>query len=143
MPASIDTRKAHLTRQHGDIVVIFTWVNKERAMVLVPHHRPGAPWYIVMESASFSWDDEDQRNIPQVVRKSMKACEVLGIEPTPQNCRRVAGIIIDGLPDLIRMPSAPQPEFYKPNYGTLTLIEDDDEIAQEDIRVEKEGATYA
>lgn len=143
MPASIDTKKAYLTREHGDLTAIYTWVNQERALVLVAHRRPGSPWFVVMESASFSWDDSDPRNIPLVVRKSMKACEVLGIEPTPHNCRRVAGIVIDGLPDLIRMPSAPPVEFYKTNYGTLTLKAEGQAINQEDIRVEKEGVTYA
>ncbi len=143
MPASIDTRKAHLTRQHGDLTVIYTWVNDQRAMVLLPHLRPGAPWFIVMESASYSWDDSDRRNIPNVVKKSMKACEVLGIEGSPHNCRRVAGIIIDGLPDLIRMPHAPEKEYHRASFGNLLLKADGVPMASEEIRVEKEGVTYA
>lgn len=143
MPASIDTRKAHLVRQHGDLTVIYTWVNDQRAMVLLPHLRPGAPWFIVMESASYSWDDSDRRNIPNVVKKSMKACEVLGIEGSPHNCRRVAGIIIDGLPDLIRMPHAPEKEYHRASFGNLLLKADGVPMASEEIRVEKEGVTYA
>lgn len=131
-----------MVRQHGDLTVIYTWVNDQRAMVLLPHLRPGAPWFIVMESASFSWDDSDRRNIPTVVKKSMKACEVLGIEGSPHNCRRVAGIIIDGLPDLIRMPSAPPQEFHRASYGNLLLKADGVPMASEEIRVEKEGVTY-
>lgn len=143
MSASIDTRKAHLVRQHGDLTVIYTWVNDQRAMVLLPHLRPGAPWFIVMESASYSWDDSDRRNIPNVVKKSMKACEVLGIEGSPHNCRRVAGIIIDGLPDLIRMPHAPEKEYHRASFGNLLLKADGVPMASEEIRVEKEGVTYA
>lgn len=142
MPATIDTRKAHLTRQHGDITVIFTWVNDERAMVMVPTFRAGAPWFIVMESAAFTWDDENSRNVPEVVRKSMKACEVLGIEPTPTNCRRIAGIVIDALPDLIRMPSSPPKEYHRASFGHMELRADGQALAGEDIRVEKEGVTY-
>jgi len=112
-------------------------------MVLLPHLRPGAPWFIVMESASYSWDDSDSRNIGVVVNKSMKACDVLGIEGTPHNCRRVAGIIIDGLPDLIRMPSAPPQEFYRASYGNLLLKADGVPMASEEIRLEKQGVTYA
>lgn len=143
MPATIDTRKAHLTRQHGDITVIFTWVNEQRAMVLVPTFRAGAPWYIVMESASYTWDDGDRRNVPLVAQKAIKVCEVLGIEPSPTNCRRMAGMIIDGLPDLIRMPSAPPVEFHKTSYGHMELRADGVPIAGEDIKVEKEGVAYA
>lgn len=51
MSTTIDTRKAHLVRQHGDLTAIYTWINDERALVLVPTYRPGAPWYVVMESA--------------------------------------------------------------------------------------------
>jgi hypothetical protein len=142
MSASIDTRKAHLTRQHGDITTIFTWVNDERAMVMVPTFRAGAPWFIVMESAAFTWDDENSRNVPEVVRKSMKACEVLGIEPTPTNCRRIAGIVIDALPDLIRMPSSPPKEYHRASFGHMELRADGQALAGEDIRVEKEGVTY-
>jgi hypothetical protein len=143
MGVSLDLRKAHASRQHGDLLVIFTWVNDERAMVLLPHRRPGAPWYVVMESASYTWDDSDPRNVGQVVRKTMKACEVLGMEPTPINCRRVAGIVIDALPELIRMPSAPPAEFHAASFGRLELRADGKPMAGEDLRIEKEGVTYA
>lgn len=142
MPATIDLAKAHLSRVHGDITVIFSWVNDERAMVLVPHLRKGAPWFVVMESAAHTWDDKDANNIPVVIAKASKACEVLGIEPSPWNCRRVAGMIIDGLPDLIRMPSSPPKEYYRASFGNMQLRADGDLIAAEDIRLEKEGATY-
>lgn len=137
MPATIDTRKAHLTRRHGDIYAIYTWVNDERALVLIPANRPGAPWYIVMESASFEYDDPHE-----LARRSKKACEVLGIEPSRPNWFRVAKIIHEGLPDLIRMPSAPPPEYLKGAIGQMILREDGKEIGGEDIRLEKEGATY-
>ena len=144
MPATLDTRKAHLVRHHGDLVAIYTWINDERALVLIPRYRPGAPWFCVLESAAYTWDDGDPRNIGEVVRKSTTACEVLGIEPTPWNCQRVASIIIDGLPDLICMPSAPEPEHYRGSFGRMELRADGQTIAEQDIRIEKDGgATYA
>lgn len=142
MSASLDLRKAHKSHVRGDITMVYTWVNDERAMVLIPHLRKGAPWFVVMESAAHTWDDEDARNIPQVVRKATKACEVLGIEPSPWNCRRIAGLIIDGLPDLIRMPSSPPAEFHRASFGNMELRADGNVIAADEIRVEKEGAEY-
>lgn len=142
MPISVDLRKAHLHRTHGDITVIFTWLNDERAMVLLPHRRAGAPWYVVMEGAAWTWDDEDSRNINTVVKKATKACEVLGIEASPWNIRRVAQIVIDGLPDLVRMPSSPPTEYYRGSFGQMTLMADGVKVAGDDIRVEKEGVTY-
>jgi hypothetical protein len=134
---SIDTRKAHLTRQHGDITAIYTWVNEQRALVLVPTHRPGAPWFIVMESAAFEYDDAHE-----LARRAAKACQVLGIEPTTANWVRIATIIHEGLPDLIRMPSAPMPEYLRGSIGQMILKEAGQVVAGEDIRVEKEGAVY-
>lgn len=142
MPATIDLSKAHLSRVHGDITVIFSWINDERAMILVPHLRKGAPWFVVMESAAYTWDDEDPQNIPEVIRKATKACEVLGIEPSPWAVRRIAGMIIDGLPDLTRMPTSPPKEYHRANFGHMELRADGDLIAQENIRLEKEGASY-
>lgn len=142
MSVSIDLSKAHLSRVHGDLTVIFSWLNDERAMFLVPHLRKGAPWYIVMESAAYTWDDMDAKNVPIVVAKAGKACEVLGIEPTPWNCKRLAGIIIDGLPDLVRMPSSPPTEYLRSSFGKMELRANGEVIAGDDIRIEKEGATY-
>lgn len=81
MPACIDLRKAHLHRQHGDLLAVYTWINAERALVLIPAYRPKAPWYVAMESAAYLYDD------PAYLAKAcVKACEVLGIEPiaTPE-----------------------------------------------------------
>lgn len=137
MPATIDTRKAHLTRKHGDIYAIYSWVNDQRALILVPANRPGAPWYIVMESASFEYDDPHE-----LQRRSIKACEVLGIEPSRPNWFRVAKIIHDGLPDLVRMPSAPEPEYLKGAIGQMIVREGGKILGGDDIRVEKEGVSY-
>lgn len=138
MPASLDLRRAHLHRRHGDLLAVYTWVNDERAMVLLPAFRPGAPWYIVMESAAWQYD-----NPAYLARQCVTACDVLGIEPSRPNWVRVAGIIHDGLPDLIRMPSAPPAEFHRGAVGAMTLRADGQVLAQQDIRLEREGVTYA
>lgn len=143
MAASIDLNKAFKTRIHGDLAVVFTWVNDERSMVLIPHLRKRAPWFVVTESAAYTWDDMDARNVPVVARKAAKACEVLGIEPGPWNCRRVAGLIIDGLEDLIRMPGAPDPEKTKGVYGQMALQANGETVTAEGVRYDvAPGATY-
>jgi hypothetical protein len=38
MPATVNLRKIHTTRQHGDLLVVFTWINEDRAMVLGIKH---------------------------------------------------------------------------------------------------------
>jgi hypothetical protein len=96
-----------------------------------------------MESAAYSWDDSNPANVPAVAAKALKACEVLGLEPTPRNARRVAAIVIDGLPDLIRMPAAPPAELHDTSIGRMTLRADGRTLAEQDLRPENGGATYA
>ncbi|NDH35786.1 MAG: hypothetical protein EBX67_10025 [Betaproteobacteria bacterium] len=55
MPVSIDLRKAQKVRRHGDFLAIYTWVNDERALVLLPAHRKAAAWFVVCESAAFRY----------------------------------------------------------------------------------------
>jgi hypothetical protein len=137
MGATLDLRKAHLSRQHGDLTAIYTWINDERAMVLLPTYRTGAPWYVVCESAAYKYDDP-----AYLARQCVTACEVLGIEPSTPNWSRVASIIHEGLPELIRMPSAPLPEYLRGSFGHMELRADGQVIAGEDIRIEREGAAY-
>ena len=80
--------------------------------------------------------DNDPANVPALARKAMKACEVLGIEPTPTNARRIAGIIVDGLPDLIRMPSAQPAQLSKASYGQRKVRANGEVLSGDDIRVE-------
>jgi hypothetical protein len=81
--------------------------------------------------------------LPAVAAKALKACEVLGLEPTPRNAQRIATIIIDGLPDLIRMPAAPPAELHDASLGRMTLRADGRTLAEQDLRLETGGATYA
>lgn len=135
---SVDLAKAHLTRQHGDLMVIFTWVNDERAMILIPAYRKGAAWYVVCESAAWKYDNREY-----LKRQCMKAAEVLGMEPSPNNWLKLATIIHDGLPDLITMPTGPDKELTRGNYGQMELRENGKTMAAQDIKLEmEEGVVY-
>lgn len=141
MPACIDLRKAHIHRQHGDLLAVYTWINAERALVLIPAFRPKAPWYVLMESAAYQYDD------PRYLARQCKvACEVLGIEPSKANWVRVATILNEGLPDLYRMPSEPtwaQPAAGR-EFGELVVKQDGKEVAREALTLpEDKGAEYA
>ena len=149
MALELDLRKAHSSRVHGDIVAVLTWVNDARALVLIPAIRKDAGWFIVEETASYLWNinavDSDERAaaLEHAKIKSAIACEVLGIEPTVRNRARIINIVTDVLPDLVRMPSAPEAEFIKAAIGEMKLMADGRQIAGQDIRLEQEGATYA
>jgi hypothetical protein len=38
----LDLGKSHNVRRHGDLLAIYTWVNDERALVLLPARRKNA-----------------------------------------------------------------------------------------------------
>lgn len=137
MTVSLDLRKAFAAHQFGDITQILTWVNDERAMVLVPSYRKNAPWYIVCESASYKYDDA-----VYLARQCKKAAEILGMGADTRTWFKLAQIINDGLPDLIRMPSAPPAELHNASHGQLTMRADGKAFASEEIKFEKKGASY-
>lgn len=135
---SLDLEKAHSSRQFGDLTVVFTWCNDERAMVLIPTYRKNAAWYIVLESAAYKYD-----NMEYLKRQSMTAAEVLGMEPSPNNWFKLAKVIHEGLPDLVRMPTAPDPAMTKATFGEMKLFEDGKLMRGQEIRVERqEGVVY-
>ena len=137
MPACIDLAKAHLHRQHGDLLAVYTWINGERALVLIPHRRAKAPWYVVMESAAYLYD------IPAyLASKCVKACEVLGIEASRANWVRIATIINEGLPDLVTMPSEPQWERQGKEVGVLKVMSEGKEVHSEALLIDTQGAEY-
>lgn len=137
MPACIDLRKAHLHRQHGDLLAVYTWINAERALVLIPAFRRKAPWYVVMESAAYQYDDPTY-----LAHKCVKACEVLGIEPCRANWVRIATIINEGLPDLYRMPSEPYQATVGQEFGEIKVMADGKAVAAEALTIPYAGAEY-
>lgn len=149
MPVSLDLNKAHRHARHGDMIVVLTWVNDARALVLLPALRRDAGWYVVSETAAWLWgvDHSDPvlraEAMSHAMAQSFIACEMLGLEPSRMNRARVISIITSWLPDLIRMPTGPEPEFNPEAYGHMVLREDGKELASQDIRTEvAAGASY-
>lgn len=138
MSTTIDTAKAHLTRQHGDLTAIYTWVNDERALVLVPTYRKNAPWFIVCESAAYKYAEDWY-----IAKQAIKACEVLGMEASRPNILRIGTIIEEGIPDLIRIPTRPEREVTGKKYGELKLMANGTQIGGEDILIEDTVPSYA
>lgn len=144
MAATLDPRKAHLVRYHGEIMALYTWINDERAIVLIAVRRPpGSPWYCIMESAAYLYADENGNPTARLVQSASKAAEVLGLDQTGSAARRIVDIIVDGLPDLIRMPSSPPCEVSKAAIGEMKLMADGKVIAGQEIREEITGVEYA
>ena len=138
MSVQLDPRKAHKAHIVGDMLVILTWVNDERALVLMPAHRAqGSPWFIICESAAYKYDNPNY-----LAQQSAQAARVMGMDETTSTWYRVADLILNYLPDLIRMPSAPEPEKMSHAIGEMKLMADGQLVKGEEIRLEKEGVTY-
>lgn len=140
MGAKIDLRKAHAFHRKGDINVVLTWVNDERAMVLMPANRPNnSTWFIVCDSVAWMYDQPEY-----LARQSLLAARCMDMDMNRSAIQRIASIIMDGLGDLIRMPSAPPAEQLKSSFGETKVFADGQLIGGEEIRLDKaEGLTYA
>lgn len=138
MAISLDPRKAHSARVYGDVLCILTWVNDERAIVLMPaKRRHGAPWWILCESAAYKYDEPEY-----LARAARKAAQVMGLDETTSTWFRIAEIIMNNLMDLIRMPSAPDPEKAKHAIGEMKLMANGELLAGQEIRPDIEAPTY-
>lgn len=139
MPACIDLNKVHLRRQHGDLLAVYTWFDGDRALVLMPAYRKKAPWFVVKENAAYLYDDPRY-----MAKRCPEAVRFMGLEDNKANWVRVATIIHEGLPDLIRMPSEPDWEALKAQeVGTLTLRAEGEVVHQEALTLKPDqGAQY-
>lgn len=127
MPACIDLEKVHLKRQHGDLLAVYTWINGERALVILHAYRPKSPWFVVMESAAYLYDDPKY-----MAKRCPEAVRFMGLEDNTANWVKLATIVNEGLPDLVMMPSEQQHNDRKAReLGTMTLRADGDVIRQE------------
>ena len=124
----VNTKRAHRVVQRGDLTLILTWVNDERAMVLLPTFRRGAPWFIVMDSVAWRYDDPRY-----LARMSAKAAEVLGMDGQEV---RIATLLHDNLGELVTMPSAPPVRHVREVMGEVRMLEDGKEIGGAEVRAE-------
>ena len=142
MGVSIDLRKAHSAFRYGDINVVLSWLNDQRAMFLIPAIRARAPWFIVLEPVAFEWNDQDPNNLIYLIDRAAKACEVMGIEPSQRNCHRIIAIVNDRMQDFVRMPSQQPAEKLSGSFGRVQLREGGVVMHEADIRLDDDGVTY-
>ena len=88
MGIEVDTRKAHLCREQGQFTAIYTWVNDERALILLNHLRPCSPFIVIGESAAWKYDDT-----LYLAEEARRAVDRLRMEPSMQTWIKLATII--------------------------------------------------
>lgn len=101
--------KAWKTRQTGDIVSSFQWVNGEPSMVLwaARRHTLGAGAFVLQLSAAHKYADNRGMPTRYCAQMTEQIARQLGMEPGPWTQKRIADVILDGLSDLVDMPPEP------------------------------------
>ena len=135
MGLTVNTARAHATYRRGDLTLILTWVNDERAMVLAPTYRKETPLFIVTDSVAWRYDDPRY-----LARMSIKAAEVIGMEGQEA---RIGAFLHDHLGDLVTMPSAPPQRLTRATFGEIKFLRGGEEVGGEEARaVIADGAEY-
>jgi hypothetical protein len=111
MSVHIGGANSYLQRVTGDIVSSYQWVNDEPAMILwpkIPKTNAGA--FVLCLSSAHKY-----RDVRYLVAQAAKAAAFMGMEAHSFTVKRIADIILDGIPDLVKMP--PQPVAKKQDHG--------------------------
>jgi hypothetical protein len=98
-------------RVKGDIVVSYQWLmagkkEPQACMVLfptVPKMDGGA--YAIPQDNAYEYSDSTGGPTPYLLTAAMNAATTMGFFPDQSTVFRIVDIIVDGLADLIRMPS--------------------------------------
>ena len=107
---AIDLSRTHFFREVGDLVCVGTWIfnddqeDTEPALVILPRFRPPSsvkPCVIGL-SAAFKYD-----NPKYLARAAPHIARCLGFEDSMQRANKIATLIHDHIPDLVRMPIDP------------------------------------
>lgn len=103
----LDLSLQHFHRQVGDLTVTGTWVGTdelEPAIVIQPAYRRAKPCIIAL-SAAYKYDD------PRYLAHSARAFgRIMDLTDDMATTARLADLIHESLPDLLKIPPAPTTE---------------------------------
>lgn len=106
--------RSWLTRTTGDIVSSYQWMHLDQidpeapvaCMVLFPANRMVEPAaYVIPQANAWAFADNRGGPTPHCLKAAFLAATDMGMFPDEFTLRRIVDIIVDGMPDLIRMPS--------------------------------------
>lgn len=103
--------RAWLQRTKGDIAISFEWldVGKQEpsaCMVLFPTAlKMDGGAYAIPQDNAYEYADDKGGPTPYLLTAAYNAAATMGFFPDQSTVFRIVDIIVEGLPDLIRMPS--------------------------------------
>jgi hypothetical protein len=104
--------RAWLTRNIGEFVCSFQWIDLDdgedphpcmcifkanRALDVVP--------YVIPQRNAWAFASNTGGPSPHAIGAAFKACMTMGTFPAQDTVRKLVDVIVEGIPDLIRMPS--------------------------------------
>lgn len=123
------------SRQHGDLLVAFHWVNQEPAMVLFPlRRRLGAAAYIIPLESAHTYANREGYPTAEAIGKCVVAAQIMAMDTNKSTIHGILTAILDNLEDLVKMPPQPRGlEKKSPVIGEGRLIADGETIAETEI----------
>lgn len=98
-------------RTKGDIVITFQWLmvgkkEPQACMVLFPSTlKLNGGAYAIPQENAYEYADSKGNPTPHLLTAAYNAAQTMGFFPDEFTVFRIVDIIVDNLPDLIRMPS--------------------------------------
>lgn len=137
-------------RVKGDLAIFFEWFDPatdeigkgEPAMMITRRDKLGLSGNrgsaTIMLDAAYKYADSRSGNpTRRLLKFSMDACVQLGLEPSKMNTYKIADAIVENLPDLLRMPPAPNPDKFTsrraPSLGEAKLVQDGKVISEGEV----------
>jgi hypothetical protein len=150
MPLLLGGPKCFESRKAKDFVVYFEWFDNDRDLI-----GQGEPTMFIRRRNIFALsgnrgsvaiqlpkahlyaDSTTGGPTPYLLAFAIGACRELGLEPSKMNVRALADVILDNLPDLLRMPPAPKADKFQsqtsPKVGEAVISIDGDVVAEKEI----------
>jgi hypothetical protein len=103
--------RAWLQRIKGDIVCSFQWLDigleePHPCMALFPAmRRMDTAAYVIPQRNAWAYATRDGNATPEHLGVAFKAALHMGFHPDQSTVHRIMDIIVEGIPDLVRMPS--------------------------------------
>lgn len=106
--------RAWRTYTKGDIVCSFQWVDvgdesgePQPCMCLYPVVRKmDGHVYVIPQGNAFAYADSKGNPQPQLMGSAFKAAAMMGFHPDKSTVFRIMDVILECLPDLVKMPSS-------------------------------------
>ena len=130
-------------RKQRDIVVQYSWVNGEPAMLMWPKRKPlGCVPYCIGLSHAWKYAKNTGYPTPYCIRQAVIAAKVMGTDAGRETVKHIVEIILDGLEDLVKMPEERPRKADSPPLGTAALFSGGNKIAEGEIETGPEKELF-